>query len=548
MVRAAIYARYSSELQRAQSIEDQLESCRRYIKSKGFELAEVYRDAAVSGSSVHGREGFQKLKADAQNKKFDIVVAESVDRYARNLADVSSLNDDFNYLGIKMHSVSNGELSSLIIGIMGGIAQNQLEEIRVKTIRGQRGKVLEGLSAGGIAYGYKQKPDGEKGERIIDAYEADIVRRIFTSYSNGMSPRQIAAQLNEEGIPGPKNKVWQDTTIRGQVARGTGLLNNALYCGEIIWNQCSYIKNPKTGKRTARPNPESEWERSDAPELRIVSDELWQSVKDRQQAMTKEMARDESGNALNRSRRSKHLLSGLIKCGECGSPFVMIGGDSYGCNNARKKGICKNKISVKRRTFEKHILDALKHKMLSPEVVKKAVAEYEKAIRDVKEGQIVNETVLKARIDEIDRKEDGLISAIESGTFNPKLQDRLNDLAKQKAKLQEELEDHKGEAEQLPTTEVLEKCYRMAMDNMLTLVDSKEYPESGFAEGIRNQIKEITCIPDEEYRTLKIMLEGSFAALVDDYTEHKREEAASNETASTSVVAGARFELTTFRL
>ncbi|WP_069188688.1 recombinase family protein, partial [Candidatus Terasakiella magnetica] len=534
MVRAAVYARYSSELQRAQSIEDQLESCRRYIKSKGFDLVGTYEDAAVSGSSIHGRKGFQNLKADADNNKFDIVVAESVDRFARNLADVSSLNDEFNFLGIKLHTVSNGELSSLIIGIMGGIAQNQLEEIRVKTIRGQRGKVLEGLSAGGIAYGYKQKPDGEKGEREIEPYEAEIVKRIFTSYLNGMSPRKIAATLNEEGIPGPSNRDWQDTTIRGQVKRGTGLLNNDLYRGQLVWNKCSYIKNPKTGKKVAKPNPESKWETYEVPELRIISDELWQQVKDRQQSMTKEMSKDENGNALNRAHRTKHLLSGLIKCGECGSPFVMIGGDSYGCNNARKKGICKNKVSVKRKTFEKHILDALKHKMLAPEVIKNAVSKYEQAIRDVREGQTVDKSVLRARIKEIENKQSKLIAAVEAGMMTEQIVERSKQLDKEKVKLQEELEDIQTQVEEIPSAEVLEEVYRLHMDNMLTLVNSKEYPDSGFAEPIRKQIKEITCYPDEDYKTLKIMLEGSFAALVEDYTEHKIEEAASNETASTS--------------
>ena len=74
-------------------------------------------------------------------------------------------------------------------------------------------------------------------------------------------------------MPGPDGRPWQDTTIRGQKERGTGLLNNELYIGEMVWNRCSYVKDPRTGKRVARPNPVSQWERMPVPDLRIISDD-----------------------------------------------------------------------------------------------------------------------------------------------------------------------------------------------------------------------------------------------------------------------------------
>ena len=71
--------------------------------------------------------------------------------------------------------------------------------------------------------------------------EAAIVQRIFEDYAAGKSPRQIAHELNAEGVPGPGGRVWGDTTIRGQVDRGTGILNNTLYVGRLSWNRCSYV-------------------------------------------------------------------------------------------------------------------------------------------------------------------------------------------------------------------------------------------------------------------------------------------------------------------
>src|SRR6185295_14358022 len=106
---------------------------------------------------------------------------------------------------------------------------------------------------------------------------------------------------------------WADTTIRGQAERATGILNNALYVGRLEWNRCSYIKDPATGKRVARPNPKDLWEVVGVPTLRIVTDELWDAVKLRQNEQSYEVRRDENGNALNRAHRRKFLLSGVLK-------------------------------------------------------------------------------------------------------------------------------------------------------------------------------------------------------------------------------------------
>jgi hypothetical protein len=144
---------------------------------------------------------------------------------------------------------------------------------------------------------------GEHGERRINEAEAAHVRRIFLAFADGHSPRAIAKQLNEEGIPGPGGRPWGDTTIRGQLDRGTGLLNNTLYIGRMEWNRCSYVKNPQTGKKVARVNPPEAREIAEVPHLRIIDDALWARVKGRQSVVRIEMGRDPNGNALNRAHR-----------------------------------------------------------------------------------------------------------------------------------------------------------------------------------------------------------------------------------------------------
>jgi len=95
----------------------------------------------------------------------------------------------------------------------------------------------------------------ERGDRRIDEAEAAIVRRIFRSFAEGLSPIAIAKQLNQEGIPGPDSRPWQDTAVRGHAERATGILRNELYIGRLVWNRMRYMKDPSTGKRVSRMNP-----------------------------------------------------------------------------------------------------------------------------------------------------------------------------------------------------------------------------------------------------------------------------------------------------
>ena len=109
------------------------------------------------------------------------------------------------------------------------------------------------------------------------------MRRIFREFAAGRSPAAIAAALNAEGIAGPHGEHWSDTRRSTAIRqRGTGLLNNELYVGRLVWNRLRYIKDPSTGRRVSRLNPEPEWIVTEVPELRIVDDALWHAVSARQ--------------------------------------------------------------------------------------------------------------------------------------------------------------------------------------------------------------------------------------------------------------------------
>ena len=139
---------------------------------------------------------------------------------------------------------------------------------------------------------------------------AEVIRRIFRDYVAGISPKQIAKDLNREGLRGPRATLWGPSTIYGNPKRGTGILHNELYIGRMVWNKLRYLKDPDTGKRVSRPNPESEWVISQVPALRIVDDEQWAAVQARYATVQRKWRTAESGKRFRQFVRPKYLFTG----------------------------------------------------------------------------------------------------------------------------------------------------------------------------------------------------------------------------------------------
>ena len=233
----------------------------------------------------------------------------------------------------------------ILFGLKGTMNALFLKDLAQKTRRGLLGRVLQGRSGGGLCYGY-DLVRGEVGVRRINENKAKIVRSIFHDYAAGQSPRAIARQLNERQILGPSGRPWRDTAIRGHFTRGTGILNNELYVGRLVWNRLVYLKDPASGRRRSRLNSPDQWVVQEVPALRIIDDSLWEAVKARQSSV-----RESDGVVHARAtrfwehRRSRHLLSGLLYCQECGSGYASIGRDYVACSSSRGGGTCSNRQS-----------------------------------------------------------------------------------------------------------------------------------------------------------------------------------------------------------
>ena len=521
-----------------------------YAELQGWEVVEVYPDYALSGASRF-RPAFQQMQVDAEARRFDVILVEALDRLSRKLADVAeparSADLPGNQAARGQPPARSPPCTSAVLGTM---AQMYLKDLAEKTKRGQLGRALKGKIPGGKAYGYDVLPAGAEGagERSINAAEAAVVRRIFELFAAGVSPREIAKRLNAEQVPGPDGRPWEDTTIRGQADRGTGILNNALYVGRLEWNRCSYVKDPRTGKKVARPNPRERWEIVPVPELRIVSDELWDAVKARQAEVRIVMTRDADGNALNRAHRRKYLLSGLLECGVCGGGFTIIDAANYGCATHRSKGTCSNDLRVRREELERRVLDGLKERLLAPDLVEEFARAFQEEVNRLAAEKTRHRAEDEGRLEAVGRKIASMIRAIEDGMYQPSMKQRMAELEAEKAVLQERL----AAAPEPPKIRLHPNLPGLYREKVAELEQALADPaiKAEAAEIIRSQIERITLTPNDQ-GGLEVELYGDLARILQfcEAGEHKRERPGRGGPGrGLSVVAGAGFEPATFRL
>ena len=558
MIRVALYARYSSDLQRDASIEDQLRLCREHAERMGWSVVESYCDRAISGASLL-RPDIHRLLADAQQHRFDIVLAEALDRISRDQEDIAAVYKRLVFADVKIVTLAEGEITELHVGLKGTMNAVFLKDLAAKVRRGLRGRVEAGKSGGGLCYGYrvvKRVDDaGEplRGDREIDAGEAEVIRRVFREFAAGKSPRAIARDLNAEGIPGPKGAAWTDSTLRGHAKRGTGLLNNELYVGRLVWNRLHYLKDPTTGNRVSRLNAPEAWIRQGVPQLRIVGDDLWQAVKARQAELTIENAtviaatRAAIANRLNASHRPRSLLSGLLVCGCCGGPYSLRGQDRYACSAHVTSGTCGNNRTISRSQLEARVLAGLKERLMAPEIAAEAMRAYQEETNHLNRERRLSGGRDQRDLATVERAIKEIVAAIEDGGYRRALNDRLGELERKRDEIKTRLAETPHDFPDLHPN--IAEAYRRKVVHLAeTLADPALRQEAG--DAIRSLIERVALTPGEKRGEIHATLHGDLATIVH-WTEraHIKNKADTPQRGmSASVVAGGGFEPPTFRL
>lgn len=389
-MRAAAYARFSSEMQRETSIEDQVAVARRYADAQGWQLLEehIYRDEAISGASLE-RPGVQALLAAAAQRPrpFDVLLVDDSSRVSRDIADAVRLLQDLKFAGVRVVYVAQGidsasEQAETLVAVHGVVDSLFLRGLAQKVKRGLAGQLERGYATGSITFGYRTVPVpdpsgkidpngypallGKRVEVVDD--EARTVVQIFESYAAGLGAGRIVAALNREGRRGPRGGRWKEGAVKRVLA-------NEKYRGLLIWGKKTFERRPGTGQMVACHLSRDQWRTQERPELRIVSDELWHRVQARRAAVRDVLGVD-VGRTLMRGRNaalhSRHLFSGFMKCGQCSGAVVVVtggyGSPRYGCLRSWRNGTeaCGNRLTIRAKVADAYLVARLKAELLAP--------------------------------------------------------------------------------------------------------------------------------------------------------------------------------------
>lgn len=377
---AAIYARFSTSKQTADSIDDQLRVCRDFAKQKGLDVVLEFKDEGESGAHSQ-RHGFNALRsaslAPKHLRKFDYVIIADLSRLARDLWVLGrTVFEEFLPVGVRVLDRATGLASDspaarTTFAALGIANDALLQTVREKTHVALESRAREGFSAGGGCFGYTTTRDTQnalagrnpKSVIVIDPPAAEVVRRIFKLYIDGFGTKAIAELLNREGVRAPydgrKNKTngagWGHTTVRS-------ILVNERYVGRFVWNKRKFVHVPGKKNRRVELRPRSEWIERTRPELAIVEAEVWTRVQGR-------MKRRHSGGGgpgrpLGASKSGPHLLSGVLHCGVCGNAMGVVSLGKVGCLRNDSRGYstvgCPNRMAISESAVEVAILAAIK--------------------------------------------------------------------------------------------------------------------------------------------------------------------------------------------
>jgi site-specific DNA recombinase len=394
---AATYARYSTDNQRRTSIEDQQRGNRERAVALGADVGFEHADDETSGAvPIESRSGSAALMRDAAAGRFQVLIVEALDRFSRDVVDQERAVRRLEFSGIRIIGRADGydsanEGRELMRVVRGGMNAQLLIDIARKVHRGLTGQLLRGYHAGGISYGYRSEVAGVDGHGepighrlVVQEEEAARVRWIFERYAEGWSCQRIGATLNRDRVPSPRGSAWAVSALYGCPNKGSGVLNNEIYIGRLIWNRSQWIKDPDTGRRRRRDRPRTEWHVSERPELAVVPLELWNRVRKRMD--TPRLA----GGGNGKGAIPRTLFGGLLRCGICGGAVIAVSKTRYGCAARKDRGatVCTG-ILVPRQQLETRLVAMIRDDLLSAE----AMAELQKQV----------ELLLEARRRDLDR-------------------------------------------------------------------------------------------------------------------------------------------------
>lgn len=383
-LRIAVYARFSTDRQNANSCADQIDKAARFVESRGGKVDPtlVFRDEAISGA-VRARPGLMALVEACERGRVDVVVAEAMSRLSRDSEDSAWFRKRCAFHGVRLMAIDDGvdtlsDGAALTAGIFSEVAAQFRRDIAKKTLRGMEGRAKSGKATGGaLPYGYRSVPGPTGHEVVIDEETAPIVRQMFAEYAAGRSLSAVARLLNDRGVAPPrssrtrKKNAWGVSTVRS-------ILHNPKYRGEWSFGLRKWKRDPDTRQRVPEMRDEP-LVSEHRPEFAVIDEDIAAVVLARFEQTTLKYGR--KGRRVPDNKPHAYPLSGFLRCDQCGELMSVGGGGKgrryYRCSGAQR-GVCSLRRYLQEGVVRERVIEKIRALFDSPDghrLIRETVAE-----------------------------------------------------------------------------------------------------------------------------------------------------------------------------
>lgn len=398
-----IYARYSSDNQREESIEGQLRECQEYADKQGITIFGTYVDRAYS-AKTDNRPEFQRMIKDSGKHLFDVVIVWKLDRFARNRYDSAHYKNTLRKNGIKVISakenISDGPEGIILETMLEGFAEYYSAELAQKVLRGMTENALKCRTNGSrMPLGYIA--DSEQ-KYQIDPNTAPIVLEVFTRYADGETVTEIINDFNSRGIKSSIGNPFNKNSF-------SKMLHNRRYIGEYRFREVIIPDGVP----------------------RIIPKDLFDRVQERLKKNVKAPGRKKA--------KENYLLTTKLYCGKCGAFMVGESGTSrwgnlhsyYKCAHAKREKTC-NKKTVRKDWIEQLVVKKTMEIALSDDVIDRTAD----AILELQKKENTFLPMLRAQLKEVEKGVSNMLNAIQQGVLTSSTKERLEELEKKKEELE----------------------------------------------------------------------------------------------------------------
>ena len=407
---AVIYARYSSDNQREESIEGQIRECTAYAEKNGITVVKHYIDRALS-AKTDNRPDFQQMIKDSEKRLFDIVLVWKLDRFARNRYDSAHYEYQLERNHVKLVSatepISDSPAGIMVKSMLTGMAEYYSAELSEKVVRGMTENVLKGKYNGGtIPIGFKV--DEEKFFQI-DPLKAPFVVEAFQRYNDGATMKELMNWLNDSGVTTNRNQKFTYNSVQT-------LLTNKRYIGE---NHFKDIVMPDSIPA-------------------IVDKDLFEEVQQKIKKNSRAPARHKAEDDYLLTTKLFCGMCGAMMFGECGTGRNKVVHHYYKCSTAKRFKTCKKK-TVRKEWLEDLVVAETMKLIQDDAVIDAIVAE----VMELQDQENTTLPLLEKQMREVENGIENMLNAIQAGVLTNSTKSRLEKLEAQQKELEVRIAEEK---------------------------------------------------------------------------------------------------------